>query len=86
MPYSPIPCSIHDHLELACIAGALLRIDCDSGETLEATAITIQARSDKTEWLLCQLPDNKQQAIRLDHIKGFEPISPKGLFPRIELP
>ena len=86
MPYNPLPCSIHDHLELACIAGAELRIELHDGDVVEATPITTETRNDKTEWLLCRLIDNSPWEVRLDNIRSFEPTRRQDLFQRIELP
>lgn len=85
MPYQPMPCDLHDHLELACIAKAELKLELRDGEVVIATPITTHSEADKTEWLECSLSDSSRRRIRLDWIKAFEPTKQKCLFQRIEL-
>ncbi|MDM3870882.1 Rho-binding antiterminator [Porticoccus sp. W117] len=78
----PLPCSIHDHLELACIAAAELRIELRDGSAITATPITTETRSNKTEWLKCK----NGEEVPLDQIKAFEPTAQTSLFARVEAP
>ncbi|MGS2723574.1 Rho-binding antiterminator [Porticoccus sp. GXU_MW_L64] len=82
MSSTPLPCAIHDHLELACIAGAELRMELRSGEAVVATPITTETRPDKTEWLLCL----SGVEIPLNQLKAFEPTVQNALFARVEVP
>ncbi|MCV6605009.1 MAG: Rho-binding antiterminator [Porticoccaceae bacterium] len=81
-----MPCSVHDHLELACIAGALLRIELRDGGVIEVLPITTESRGDKTEWLRGKLPDSTPWEVRLDCIQAFEPTQHKALFAPVVLP
>ena len=89
MSYCLIPCDLHDHLEIACMANAELRIELRSGEVYVATPVTTHIESDEdlnqAEWLECREAGHTRR-IRLDWIRAFEPTTQVGLFERVELP
>ena len=79
-----MPCAVHDHLELACVAAATLRMALLSGEVVVLLPRTISI-ADKAEWLECQKGDEVIN-IRLDTIRWFEPAHNSELFERVVLP
>ena len=84
MPYRPIPCDIHDYLEIACMANIELRLTLRSGETLKVSPVTTRV-ADRAEWLVCQQGGTSER-IRLDQIQWFEPTQNSTLFERVVLP
>ena len=88
--YKILDCDIHDHLELACMRSYSLLIELTDKETVTGTALNIETRQDKAEYLILKLKQDQRHqpktiSIRLDQIAAFTPISKDASFGKIEV-
>ncbi|MPY25579.1 transcriptional antiterminator [Shewanella psychropiezotolerans] len=88
--YKILDCGIHDYLELACMRSYSLVIELTGKKTITGTALNIETRRDKSEYLMIKLKQDQGQelktiSIRLDQIVAFTPISKDASFEKIEV-
>lgn len=81
--YQPIPCSLHDHLEIACLYHYRVCIALDSEEIVVGVADNIETNSDKDEHLILQTDDGFRQ-IRLDRILSLQPKTKGARFGKVD--
>ena len=77
--YTPIQCSHHDYIEIACLHHYELNIEFTSGEWIRGIADTTQTNTAKEEHLIVRIKGVKR-AIRLDFIRSITPIDKNAVF------
>jgi Rho-binding antiterminator len=83
-PYQIINCHSYDYLELACIRGYSIIIELKQSPQITAQAITLETKTDKTEWLIVKYA-GKLESIRLDQIIAITPTDTDASFQRIKI-
>jgi Rho-binding antiterminator len=73
-PYTPILCSQHDIIEIACLHNYALDIQLIDGTSIRGIATTTRTNAKKEEHLVIT-QDKTEQLIRLDIIHSITPVN-----------
>ncbi len=77
--YTPIKCSHHDFIEIACLHHYELNIELTSGEWVRGIAHTTHTNAIREEHLELQKA-NEKFSIRLDLIRSITPLNKNAMF------
>jgi len=82
--YQPLHCDLHDYLEIACMQGYRLWVECLDGSGFQALAKTTRTSSAQEEFL-CLETDNGPIEVRLDRLLAITPLNEGSRFGRVQL-
>lgn len=86
--YWPLPCDLHDYLEIACLYRYWLRIEGCDGLAFDAQAIATHTRrsaTGKLEEFLEVRVDDASRELRLDRLHAVTPLVAEARFGRVIL-
>jgi Rho-binding antiterminator len=82
IPYRPISCELHDHLEIACLHRYRLLIELTDGRQFEARALDTDTAASKEEFLVVAHEDITER-LRLDHLLAITPLDAHARYGRV---
>lgn len=82
--YQPLHCDLHDYLEIACMHGYRLWVECVDGRHFQARGQTTQTRANGEEFLCLHGAEGPLE-VRLDQLLAITPLDACRSFGRILL-
>jgi len=79
----PIPCALHDYIEIACLYRYLVKLSLADGTILEGIALTTETTPDRREMLV--LGPAPEQRIELNRVSKLKVLTENARFQELRL-